>query len=79
VAPTGLYALSHKEAVSEVILPLCKGELEGVEHHSNIVYPPSPSLTKGGDELRNSLTRGEGDAADILRFCLMYKNMYSFI
>ena len=29
------------------MLPLCKGELEGVEH---MVYPPSPSLTKGGNE-----------------------------
>jgi len=41
------------EIVSEVILPLCKGELEGVDHGFNMVYPPQPSLTKGGNDLRN--------------------------
>jgi len=28
------------EPVSEVILPLCKGELEGVEPSLNMIYPP---------------------------------------
>ena len=51
---------SLDEAVSEVILPLCKGELEGVEHHSNMVYPPSPSLTKGGNKFGNNPIKGEG-------------------
>ena len=31
------------------VLPLCKGELEGVENRLNMVYPPYPSLTKGGN------------------------------
>jgi hypothetical protein len=50
----------REETVSEVILPLCKtdyvkGELEGVEPSLNMFYPPQPSLTKGGNDLGNSL------------------------
>lgn len=36
------------EPVSEVSLPLYKGELEGVDTVKPKIYPPQPSLTKGG-------------------------------
>jgi len=39
-------------------LPLCKGEKKGVERYSNAIYPPQPSLTKGGNEFGNRLFRG---------------------
>ena len=55
----------HARHRIEVVLPLCKGELEGVEYRLNIVYPPSPSLTKGGNKCSSIK---EPDFLDIMVF-----------
>ena len=38
--PRAFYFGITPDVVSELILPLCKGELEGVDLNLNMIYPP---------------------------------------